>query len=496
MFLSYYNMAEQPFGVTADLRFLYLSAKHREALASLVYGTETDRGFLALIGEPGLGKTSLLYHYLDYLRQKARTAYVFRTDCDARELLRQILIDYGVDTAGMDLPAMHDALNGILLEEMNADRRVCLVIDEAQNLDQKALESIRMFSNFETAKRKLMLVVLAGQPQLAQKLSSPSLLQLRQRISMVIPVTPLAPAEVDEYIDHRLAVAGCRNTSLFTVDARKLIAVHSGGVPRNINNLCFHALSLGCALQRQEVGRDIVNEVIAELDLTRFDTPKESETNLNPDHSWIRNKTESFSKMKIVPSEDGTSRPESHPVPSVFSESAERLSKNSAPPPGIPRARSVPGRSIARAAVASALFLLFAASAGTSSQTAPELMGQGSAVGQTSATLEPKASIGTTAVFNEALSRNELVRSEYGSVDLVSREPAYSLTPAQIGVPHLMSLERSGAFDSMLAEPKFGVPTQMAENRPQAAVAKGNIQPAERGGLHEQELRTDATGDK
>jgi general secretion pathway protein A len=486
MFLSYYNLIEQPFGVTADLRFLYLSAKHREALASLVYGTETDRGFLALIGEPGLGKTSLLYHYLDYLRQKARTAYVFRTDCDARELLRQILIDYGVDTAGMDLPAMHDALNGILLEEMNAGRRVCLVIDEAQNLDQKALESIRMFSNFETATRKLMLVVLAGQPQLAQKLASPSLLQLRQRISMVIPITPLAPAEVDEYIDHRLSIAGCRNASLFTADARKLIAVHSGGVPRNINNLCFHALSLGCALQRQEIDRDIVNEIIAELDLTRFNTPKEREMNLEPEsgHSSIRSRVESFSKPRIVPSPDGTSRPESHPVASVFGESAGQINKNSAPSPGVLNARSVAGSSIARAAVASALFLLFAASAGTSSQTVPQFVKQGSIQGQSVATVMATANVRATDVFNEALSGNGLSRKKFSAVDLMSREAADSVTTAQMNSSHLMSPGRYGAVDSMLANPKLDEPKQVAENRHQAAVEKDSIQPTGTGGRH------------
>lgn len=488
MFLSYYNLAEQPFGVTADLRFLYLSAKHREALASLVYGTETDRGFLALIGEPGLGKTSLLYHYLDYLRQKARTAYVFRTDCDARELLRQILMDYGVATTGMDLPAMHDALNGILLEEMNAGRRVCLVIDEAQNLDQNALESIRMLSNFETATRKLMLVVLAGQPQLAQKLAGPALLQLRQRISMVIPVTPLAPAEVNEYIDHRLAVAGCRNTSLFTADARKLIAAHSGGVPRNINNLCFHALSLGCAMQRQEIGRDIVNEVIAELDLTRFNIPKESDTNLRPDNDhWpIRSSVESFSKARIVTSPDEPSRPEPHTV--MFGESAAQVSKNSAPSPGALKIRSMAGSSIARAAVASALFLLFAASAGTSSQTSPEFDKQKSIVGQTSAMGAPARNVGTADIFNEVLTRNESSRNQFSAVDLMSREPARSAKAnsisASMNASHLMSPERSGALDSVLAEQKFGGPTQMAEVGLQAAVEKGNIQPAGTGVRH------------
>jgi general secretion pathway protein A len=267
MLLEYYKLAEQPFGVTPDSRFLYLGPKHREALASLVYGTESNRGFLALIAKPGMGKTSLLYHYLSYLRDKARTAFVFRTDCDSREFIRHLLLDLGIDAAGMDLPGMHDALNRLLTEEMRAGRRFVLVIDEAQNLDEKVLESIRLLSNFETPWTKLMQIVLAGQPQLADRLASPSMAQLRQRVSMVIRIEPLTPDEVNAYIDHRLWIAGCEKPAFLTVGARKLIADHSEGIPRNINNLCFNAMSLACALRRETIDRDIIREVIADLDL-------------------------------------------------------------------------------------------------------------------------------------------------------------------------------------------------------------------------------------
>ena len=267
MYLGYYKLAEQPFGVTPDSRFLYLGPKHREALASLVYGTESNRGFLALIAKPGMGKTSLLYHYLSYLRDKARTAFVFRTDCDSREFIRHLLLDLGIDIAGMDLPAMHDTLNRLLTEEMRAGRRFVLVIDEAQNLDEKVLESIRLLSNFETPWTKLMQIVLAGQPQLADRLASPSMAQLRQRVSMVIRIEPLTNEEVNAYIDHRLWIAGCEKPAFLTVGARKLIADHSEGIPRNINNLCFNAMSLACALQRKTIDRDIVRDVIADLDL-------------------------------------------------------------------------------------------------------------------------------------------------------------------------------------------------------------------------------------
>ena len=267
MLLDYYKLAEQPFGVTPDSRFLYLGPKHREALASLVYGTESNRGFLALIAKPGMGKTSLLYHYLTYLRDKARTAFVFRTDCDSREFIRHLMLDLGIDVTGMDLPAMHDALNRLLTDEMRAGRRFVLVIDEAQNLDEKVLESIRLLSNFETPWTKLMQIVLAGQPQLADRLASPSMAQLRQRISMVIRIEPFTPDEVNAYIDHRLWIAGCEKPAFLTVGARKLIADHSEGIPRNINNLCFNAMSLACALQRKTIDRDIIRDVIADLDL-------------------------------------------------------------------------------------------------------------------------------------------------------------------------------------------------------------------------------------
>jgi general secretion pathway protein A len=267
MFLDYYQLKEHPFGVTPDSRFLYLGPRHREALASLAYGTECNRGFLALIAKPGMGKTTLLYNYLSHLQGKARTAFVFRTDCDSRELIRHILLDLGIDVAGMDLPAMHDTLNRLLTDEMRAGRRFVLVIDEAQNLDEGVLESVRLLSNFETPWMKLMQIVLAGQPQLADRIARPSMAQLRQRISMVIRIEPFGQEDVNAYIDHRLWVAGCERPSVFTVGARKLIAEHSEGVPRNINNLCFNAMSLGCALKRETIDRGILVDVIADLDL-------------------------------------------------------------------------------------------------------------------------------------------------------------------------------------------------------------------------------------
>lgn len=265
-FLDYYGLNEQPFGVTPDLRFLYLGTKHRQALDALNFGTELNRGFLTLIAQPGMGKTSLLFHYLEGLRDKARTVFLFQTDGDSTELMRYLLADLGLDGKGMDLPEMRAVLGQVLMGEMQAGRRFVLVVDEAQNLDEKVLESIRLLSNFETPWMKLMHIVLAGQPQLAERLAQPSLAQFRQRVSFAIRIEPFSGDEVNLYINHRLWTAGYKGVELFSPGARALISKHSEGVPRKINNICFCAMTYAWALKRKSVDRDTMAEVIADLD--------------------------------------------------------------------------------------------------------------------------------------------------------------------------------------------------------------------------------------
>lgn len=267
MFLDHFGLVEQPFGVTPDPRFLCLGPKHREALASLEYGTEADRGFLALIGRPGMGKTTLLYQFLDLQRSRARSAYVFQTDCTTRNLLRHILSDLGIASAGKDVPELRDALNEILLEEMRAGRRFILVIDEAQNLSEPALESIRLLSNFETPWKKLMQIVLAGQPQLAKLLAQPSLTQLRQRISSVVRLEPFTLEETQQYMNHRLWVAGYQGPELFSLGAQLAIAGTSEGIPRNINTICFNAMSLAFSRGLRRIDSKIVRESFADAEI-------------------------------------------------------------------------------------------------------------------------------------------------------------------------------------------------------------------------------------
>jgi general secretion pathway protein A len=265
-FLDYFGLKEQPFGVTPDLRFLYLGSKHRQALDALNYGTELNRGFLTLIAKPGMGKTSLLFHYLEGLGDNARTVFLFQTDGNSTELMRYLLTDLGLDSKGMDLPEMRALLSQVLMSEKQANRRFVLVIDEAQNLSENVLESIRLLSNFETPWQKLMHIVLAGQPQLADRLAGPSMAQLRQRVSLAIRIEPFTRDEVDLYIDHRLWVAGYKGLSLFSLGARILIAERSEGIPRNINNICFCAMSLAWALKQKTIGREMMRDVLADLD--------------------------------------------------------------------------------------------------------------------------------------------------------------------------------------------------------------------------------------
>ena len=267
MFLDFYRLREQPFGVTPDPRYLYFSPGHREALASLLCGIETGRGFLSLVAEPGMGKTTLLFQLLQRCRGYVHSAFLFQTQCDSRELIRYLLNDLGLRSDGEDFVRMHSELNEFLFRESLAGRQVVVFIDEAQNLSDTVLETVRLLSDFEAADKKLLQIVLAGQPELAKRLSRPDLAQLRQRIAVQARLEALPVAEVIHYVNHRLQVAGYQDVGLFTPGALELIAERSRGIPRLINNLCFNALSLGCALQRRQITSELIEKAAADLSL-------------------------------------------------------------------------------------------------------------------------------------------------------------------------------------------------------------------------------------
>jgi len=268
MFLDFYGLLEQPFGVTPDPTYLYPTPSHREALTSLSSGIKADRGFMVLVAEPGMGKTTLLYQLLHELRDSARTVFLFQTQCDSREFFRYVLDELGIDTQGMGLVAMHTKLNAMLFDEMLAGRRFVLVVDEAQNLGESVLETIRLLSNFETTHAKLLQIVLAGQPGLATKLQKPELSQLRQRIAVISHLEPLTAAETACYVEHRLKVAGYWGEPLFAPKALELIAKHSKGVPRTINNICYNSLSVAHARGHKMVTVEIVEEALSHSEIT------------------------------------------------------------------------------------------------------------------------------------------------------------------------------------------------------------------------------------
>jgi type II secretory pathway predicted ATPase ExeA len=271
MVLDFFHLREQPFGVTPDPRFWFASATHREALATLLYGLEAERGFVALLANPGMGKTTLLFNGLQRVGDRVKTVFIFQRVTNAKSLLQAVLADLGVTETRGSLIELQRKLNEICAEQARSGKRIVVVIDEAQNLDESVLEFVRMLSNFETSSRKLIQIVLAGQLQLAEKMASPSMTQLRQRISIFAHLRPLSGSETAGYIDHRLRTAGySSNSPLFTPSAIELIAKHSQGIPRNINNLCFNAMSIGFALKKRTIDGDALREVIADLSLEPF----------------------------------------------------------------------------------------------------------------------------------------------------------------------------------------------------------------------------------
>ena len=267
MFLEFFELSQQPFGVTPDPMYLYPSQTHCEALDAITEGILGGRGFLALIAEPGMGKTTLLYQVLDGLRDTARSVFIFQTQCNSREFFQYLLSELKIDSSGMGLVTMHNKLNEVLFAEMLAGKRFVLIVDEAQNLDDSVLETIRLLSNFETPNTKLLQIVLAGQPQLREKLGQKHLSQLLQRITVVKNLQAFSLEETTGYIKHRLRVAGHRGSDIFQPDALAFIAKRSRGVPRDINKICYQSLVEAHAEGSRTVSSEIARKADRKLRL-------------------------------------------------------------------------------------------------------------------------------------------------------------------------------------------------------------------------------------
>lgn len=266
LLLRHFGLRENPFGVTPDPRFLFMTRTHREALASLVNGIECGFGFQVLVAQPGMGKTTLLFDLLERFHS-SRTAFLFQQQDDSREFLQSLLIELKSESPETSKAKLYGQLNHLLSEAAQTHERVVVVVDEAQNLEDSVLETLRQLSNFETARSKLLHIVLAGQPQLAKTLGRPEQQQLRQRVSSIARLSPLGLDETRTYLSHRLNIAGYRGPGIFTTAAVQAVWSNAHGIPRNVNTLCFNAMLLAYAQKARRVEEQSVLEASQDLDL-------------------------------------------------------------------------------------------------------------------------------------------------------------------------------------------------------------------------------------
>lgn len=266
MYASYFGFSEKPFSLTPNPRYLFLSKHHREAFAHLLYGIDNRYGFIALTGEVGTGKTTVVRTLLEQLRDdQYRTALIFNPCLSGVELLRTVAAEFGLPAESDQINELLAVLNRFLLAENSAGRTVVLVIDEAQNLQADVLEQIRLISNLETVNHKLIQIILAGQPELDELLARQELRQLNQRIAIRYRLRSMSLAETQEYIVHRMEVAGNYNGAAFTASALRLLYLHSGGVPRMINILADRCLLIAYGEEQRTVSAAMVRRARREL---------------------------------------------------------------------------------------------------------------------------------------------------------------------------------------------------------------------------------------
>jgi len=265
LFNSFFNFSENPFNNTPDPHFYYQSEQHREILANLIFGIENRRGFLVVTGEIGGGKTTTCRQLLAHLPEATRTAVILNPNISATHLMAKIIDEFDIEAKGKTKRHYYEALNQFLLEGLENNRNACLIIDEAQCLSPKVLDEIRLLSNLETSQKKLLQIVLMGQPELKDLLNKPSLTQLRQRIGVYCHLKALSPSETENYIQHRLTQANHGASELtFDSDVLQKIYEITRGVPRLINALCDRILMSAYAGQTKVVTEDIADSAFEE----------------------------------------------------------------------------------------------------------------------------------------------------------------------------------------------------------------------------------------
>lgn len=263
MYCDFFGLSEKPFTITPNPQFIYLSDQHREAFAHLLYGVDSHAGFIVLTGEVGTGKTTVLRTLLTQLDpEKYSTALLFNSCFNPEQLLAGVCREFGIAADERNSYGYLDALNRFLLEQNSTGRTIVLVIDEAQNLAPEVLEQVRMISNLETERDKLIQIILAGQPELNNLLSRHDLRQLNQRVAVRCHLAPMGSGDTGRYIRHRLQVSGCRVPSLFTPGAVRRIFRYSGGIPRLINVVCEQALILAWTREQERISPAMAKAVI------------------------------------------------------------------------------------------------------------------------------------------------------------------------------------------------------------------------------------------
>jgi general secretion pathway protein A len=267
MYRDFYGLVRAPFEMTPDPSFLVLSPAHREGLAMFHYALDARKGFVALTGEVGTGKTTLVHALLSQLKSTMPSAFIFNPRLEPLDFLRMLFDEFRIEHACRTKAEFLMTLNHFLIDCLRRDQIALLIIDEAQNLSAEMLEEVRLLSNLETPTSKLLQIMLVGQPELNDILDRPELRQLRQRIVLRHHLLPFDAADLDRYVDERLRLAGYTGKGIFKRSARKELFAVTGGVPRLINVVCDSAMLLGYSRQQQVIGDDIIREAAVELRL-------------------------------------------------------------------------------------------------------------------------------------------------------------------------------------------------------------------------------------
>jgi general secretion pathway protein A len=280
MYTAFYGLKEKPFNLVADPGCFFMSAKHKTALTYLEYGLADGIGFILLTGEVGAGKTTIIKRFLKQVDSDVEVAVIFNTNVTAEQLLELILEELELRVPKRGKGACLDVLNQFLIAQYGLGRRVVLIVDEAQNLSQEALEEIRMLSNLQTEKASLLQIILVGQPGLRTRLQHPALTQLSQRIAVSYHLAPFNLEETTDYVCHRLKAAGSVNGDLFEPEAVAQVFQYSGGIPRAINILCDAALVYGFADELTKIDGHVIEQVVKDRQETGLPTTYQSGGNV------------------------------------------------------------------------------------------------------------------------------------------------------------------------------------------------------------------------